>query len=200
MSNMKILNDKTIRQALIAKFEQSGLEAFEIMQELHVCSSEAIADVVTLREEAHCYEIKGETDKVARILEQGVHYNKAFRRITLVTTENHLAKAISIAPPYWGIILARISSNGEVVLKQVRKDKVNPEFHAVSALFTLWKDEIISLLDNPLPRHKRSNYGDLAKMAAENKRSLEVSRNVAHTLCNRHRLLIANDYKFLTYR
>lgn len=196
---MKTLNDQAIRQALIAKFEQSGLAAFEIMQELHVCGSSAIADVVTLREEAHCYEIKGETDKVARILEQGIHYNKAFRRITLVTTENHLAKAISIAPPYWGIMLARISSNGDVVLRQVRKDKINPEFEPSIALYALWKDELLQLIESPKPKDMRRNRADLSAMIAENNKKLEISKRIAAILGCRHKLQIANDYKYVTY-
>ena len=196
---MKKLNDAVIRQTLIRHFESRGLEPFEIMQELHVCGSQAIADVVTLRDESHCYEIKGETDKVQRILAQGTHYNKAFRRITLVITENHLNKAQQLAPPWWGIMLAKQSKQCDVVITSVRKDKVNPEFDSIWALYTLWKDELLQLLDNPMPKDKRRNMTDIATMIAENNKKLDVSKQVAAILCYRHKLKMANDYKFVTY-
>ncbi|MBF6059020.1 sce7726 family protein [Thiomicrorhabdus heinhorstiae] len=196
---MEKLNDLKIRQALLHRFARQGLDDYEVMQELHVCSSHAIADVVTLRDESHCYEIKGETDKVTRILEQGYHYNKAFRRITLVTTENHLSKALEITPIFWGVMLARITQKGEVLITSVRKDKVNPEFDPEIALYTLWKDELLQLLDNPMPKDKRKNCVDLSKMIAENNKKLEVSRKVAATLGYRHKLKIANGYKYVAY-
>ncbi len=175
---MAKLNDEKIRQALLQRLIKQGLDKHEVIQELHVCSSQAIADIVTLRDESHCYEIKGETDKITRILKQGKHYNKAFRRITLVTTENHLSTALEIAPPFWGIMLARTTQKGEVLITGVRKDKVNPEFDPEIALYTLWKDELLQLLDNPMPKDKRKNFVDLSKMIAENNKKLEVSRKV----------------------
>ncbi|WEJ61668.1 sce7726 family protein [Thiomicrorhabdus lithotrophica] len=196
---MERLNDAVIRQYLIQRFESGGLEPFEIMQELHVCGSQAIADVVTLRDESHCYEIKGETDKVQRILAQGAHYNKAFRRITLVTTANHLNKALQLAPPWWGIMLAKQSKQCGVVITSVRKDKVNPEFDSIWALYTLWKDELLQLLENPMPKDKRRNMTDIATMIAENNKKLEVSKQVAVMLSYRHKLKMASDYKFVTY-
>jgi hypothetical protein len=196
---MERLNDAQIRKSLLKRFSSQGLEAFEIMQELHVCGSQAIADVVTLRDESHCYEIKGATDKVTRIIGQGEHYNKAFRRITLVTTENHLEKALKLAPEWWGVMLARTTKCGKVLITQVRKDKINPEFDPEIALYTLWKDELLQLLANPLPKDKRRNCTDLSKMIAENNKKLEVSRKVAAILGYRHKMQIANDYKFVTY-
>lgn len=196
---MKTLNDQTIRQALIAKFEQSGLAAFEIMQELHVCNSFAIADVVTLRDESHCYEIKGETDKVTRILEQGEHYNKAFRRITLVTTQNHLEKALALSNPWWGIMLAKLDSRGRITITRVRKEKVNPEFDPVFALCSLWKDELLQLIESPKPKDMRRNRFDLSTMIAEKNKKHEVSKRVTAILGYRHKLQMANDYKFVTY-
>lgn len=196
---MKTLNDQSIRQALVAKFEQSGLAAFEIMQELHVCGSLAIADVVTLRDETHCYEIKGETDKVTRILEQGEHYNKAFRRITLVTTQNHLEKALSLSNPWWGIMLAKLDSQGRVTITRVRKERVNPEFDPAIALYALWKDELLQLLESPKPKDMRRNRADLSTMIAENNKKLEISKRIAAILGYRHKLQMANDYKYVTY-
>src|SRR5271154_2323807 len=100
------LNDATIREALLRKLERQKSRPRAVLQELHVHNGKAIADVVTLHSEAHCYEIKGETDRIERITGQGVYYNAVFRRITLVTTECNLRQARKLAPKFWGIMVA----------------------------------------------------------------------------------------------
>jgi len=84
------MNDTTIREALLRKLWRQKSRPRAVLQELHVHSGKAIADIVTLHSEAHCYEIKGATDRIERITAQGVYYNATFRRITLVTTECNL--------------------------------------------------------------------------------------------------------------
>src|SRR5881394_2591813 len=100
------LNDASIREALLRKLERQKRPPRAGLQELHVHNGKAIADVVTLHSEAHCYEIKGAADRIERIMVQGAYYNAAFRRITLVTTECNLKQALRLAPRFWGIMLA----------------------------------------------------------------------------------------------
>jgi len=107
------LNDASIRKALLLKLERQRIRPRAVLQELHVHNGKAIADVVTLHSEAHCYEIKGATDRIERITAQGVYYNVAFRRITLVTTECNLRQALRLAPRFWGILVA--TADGEAV-------------------------------------------------------------------------------------
>src|SRR5260221_7203730 len=100
------LNDSSIRAALLRKLARQRVRPRAIIEELNVHNGRAIADVVTLHAEAHCYEIKGATDRIERITMQGTYYNAAFRRITLVTTECHLRRARKLAPWFWGIMVA----------------------------------------------------------------------------------------------
>ena len=58
------LNDARIREALMRKLEQQKKRPRAVLQELHVHNGKAIADIVTLHSEAHCYEIKGATDHI----------------------------------------------------------------------------------------------------------------------------------------
>ena len=90
------LNDTNIREALLRKLGRQTRRPRAVLQELHVHNGRAIADVVTLHSEAHCYEIKGATDRIARITVQGKYYNAVFRRITLVTTECNLRRALKL--------------------------------------------------------------------------------------------------------
>src|ERR1039457_6997401 len=135
------LNDARIREALLRKLTQQKTRPRAVLQELHVHNGKAIADVVTLHLEAHCYEIKGATDRIDRITVQGVFYNAAFRRITLVTTECNLRRALRLAPRFWGIMVA-IADRESVRFRHVRPARLNPNFEKQSAAMTLWKSEM----------------------------------------------------------
>ena len=195
---MERLNDKHIRTALISYFENKGFRQFEIMQELHVVQSRAIADVVTLKNESHCYEIKGDGDKIERIIEQGQFFEKSFRKVTVVTTNKHLKKAVQIAPIFWGIMVARKNSQGLVRIASIRKAKINPFFEKNAALQTLWKSELINLSPIKSKSLERQTRKTLIQMLAENKKKIEISRQIAAMLGERHKRQIANDYEFLT--
>ncbi len=103
---MMDLNDARIREALLRKLARQKARPRAVLEEVHVHNGSAIADIVTLHSEAHCYEIKGATDRIERIAVQGTYYNAAFRRITLVTTECKLQRALKLVPPFWGIMVA----------------------------------------------------------------------------------------------
>jgi hypothetical protein len=176
------LNDFEIRTALVQKLETQTIKPRAIVEELRVYNGNAIADVVALYNEAHCYEIKGEDDKVERVLVQGKFYNSSFRKITLVTTENHLEKSQSICPDYWGIIVA-FSSRNIVKFRHVRGAKINPEFSKELALLTLWKSEMLSILEEP--KHQRKPRDVLAQLISSNKKKAELSSHICDLLIAR---------------
>ncbi|MGH9693511.1 MAG: sce7726 family protein [Bryobacteraceae bacterium] len=97
------MNDALIREALLRKLARRKTRPRAVIEELHVHNGKAIADIVTLHSEAHCYEIKGSTDRIERIAVQGTYYNAAFRRITLVTTSCKLRRALKLVPPFWAL-------------------------------------------------------------------------------------------------
>ncbi|MEW3927462.1 sce7726 family protein [Pseudomonas aeruginosa] len=70
-----------------------------VLEELTIDNGNAIADVVACYREMHCYEIKGETDNVRRILSQSEFYSRSFPKLTLVTTENHVRWAMEKSLP-----------------------------------------------------------------------------------------------------
>ena len=141
-----MLNDKELREALIQWLYRKSVKPKKIVEELSVNNGFAIADVVAIYKEMHCFEIKGDNDKIERILKQGMSYNLSFRKITLVTTLRHRDKAVSISPPFWGIIIAR-EINGIIKFNYERKCKENKNFSPVVALATLWKSEMLEILD-----------------------------------------------------
>jgi len=176
------LNDATIREALLRKLERQKSRPRAVLQELHVHDGKAIADVVTLHSEAHCYEIKGATDRIERIAIQGVYYNAAFRRITLVTTECNLGRALKLAPRFWGITVA-IADGETVRFRHVRAARLNPNFEKQSAAMTLWKSEMLELVSESGAERKPRRL--LAKLIAETRRELELSMTICDVLIGR---------------
>jgi len=177
------LNDACIREALLRKLARQKSRPRAVLQELHVHNGKAIADVVTLHSEAHCYEIKGATDRIERIKAQGVYYNAAFRRITLVTTECNLWRARRLAPRFWGIIVATAEDEA-VRFRHVRAARLNPNFEKQSATMTLWKSEMLELVSEPGAERKPRRL--LAQLIAETRRELELSKTICDLLMGRH--------------
>jgi hypothetical protein len=175
------LNDARIREALLRKLAKQKARPRAILEELHVHNGRAIADVVTLHAEAHCYEIKGATDRIERIVAQGSYYNSAFRRITLVTTECNLKRARKLAPWFWGIIVA--VDDGEVRFRHVRPARLNPNFEKQSAAMTLWKSEMLELVSDAGAERKPRKH--LAELIAQTRRDLQLSMSICELLITR---------------
>lgn len=179
---MKHLNDAAIREALLRKLVQQKSRPRAVLQELHVHNGKAIADVVTLHSEAHCYEIKGATDRIERIVAQGYYYNAAFRRITLVTTDCKLRRALKLAPSFWGIMVA-VEVGDTIRFRHVRAACRNPQFQKQSAAMTLWKSEMLELV--PEIGTERMPRRQLAQLIAETRRELELSMSICDQLISR---------------
>jgi hypothetical protein len=176
------LNDATIREALLRKLERQKSRPRAVLQELHVHNGKAIADVVSLHSEAHCYEIKGANDRIERISVQGVYYNSAFRRITLVTTQCSLRRALKLVPRFWGIMVA-IADGEAVRFRHVRAARLNPNFEKQSATMTLWKSEMLELV--PESATERMPRRLLAQLIAETRRELQLSMSICDQLFSR---------------
>lgn len=158
-----ILKDRDIRQA----FQQYHTKRFPtcaLLQELRVLNGIAVADIVSVGQKLHCYEIKSDTDQLDRALKQSKSYDLSFNKITLITTQYHLRRALKILPAYWGIISVEIGPN--VPVRYIRAAKPSPLFSTQQALKLLWKDE---LLDCVMEREhnnsfKKLNRADLIKL------------------------------------
>lgn len=138
---MSILNDQDIRKALIGFLTNKQPKPKKVLEELRVHNSNAIADVVTIHQSLHCYEIKGDNDSINRALQQAIYYNKSFPKITLVTTKKYEKLALKKLPHFWGIIICKHTSNS-IVLSYLRKATNNPLIEKKSALLSLWKSEL----------------------------------------------------------
>lgn len=179
------LNDKEIREALINYISRLSHKPSRIVEELHIHRGNAIADVVALHKEPHCYEIKGENDNINRLKRQGFYYDQAFRKITLVTTKIKLKKALEECPKYWGIIVAECIE-GTVKLKPYRKAGNSSFYNKEIALQTLWKDEMLSMISKcNLDISTKLNKMHLAKDIAMKTTVKDVQETISQTLTKR---------------
>lgn len=170
-----MLRDKEIRSALVDHLMKRSPKPARVIEELTIDNGNAIADVVACYREMHCYEIKGETDNVRRILLQSEFYSRSFPKLTLVTTENHVRWAMDKIPSYWGIILATPVKD-RTILRYVRKAGTNPKFSKKDALLMLWKAELTAIaIAHPEVIFKKSFNRD----AIAEQISYELSRDDA---------------------
>lgn len=179
------LNDADIRPSLIDFLSSKSKKPRCILQELHVHRGNAIADVVTIHSEAHCYEIKGDKDKIDRLARQGDYYNKVFSKITLVTTERKLQEALEKTPTFWGIVVS-YEVRGTIKFKHVRKTSSNPFFDKELALATLWKSELTNVneeLNLDIP--EKTNKRDFALELSERMNKIQTNRWIAESLVSR---------------
>lgn len=180
--NQMTIYDPDIRKSLLSKLESLPTKPRAIIEELRVHNGNAIADVVALYREAHCYEIKGCADKIERVLTQGSFYNAAFRKITLVTTMRHLDKALEITHSHWGIMVAD-RQDERINIRSIRPARNNPGFDKELASLTLWKSEMLSLLDQDQLKKKPRAF--LAHLLAESKKKTQLSTEICDKLIGR---------------
>lgn len=178
------LTDKEIRQALISHLRGLSLTPRAVLEEVRVHNGNAIADVVAIHQEPHCYEIKGETDAIRRIVRQGVFYDLAFQRITLVTTTNHLSSAERLCPQHWGIIVADRKAD-KTRLRYLRRAALSKRFNKQAALLTLWKRELVALCDGNLNKVEKISRHSLTTILADQLAPSDVSRMIGEMLISR---------------
>ncbi|BDF95065.1 sce7726 family protein [Pseudoalteromonas sp. KAN5] len=151
-----MLNDKKIRTELIDRLNSSSKRPVRVVEEMAVKRGIAIADVVVAYKRPHCFEIKSDVDSLSRLINQSKIFSEVFPKVTLVTTDKHLQKAIKIVPAWWGIIVASSYEAEKVKLKYYRKSRFNPSDTTNNLLSILWNDELKSILNEIKEPYKKS--------------------------------------------
>lgn len=119
-----------------------------IIDEFDVCRGVSRVDIAVINDKLHGYEIKSEQDTLERLPMQIESYNKVFDKMTVVVSEKHLKKVNELVPEWWGIYCIISKANNKLVLKKVRKSKVNKNVQLLEVVQLLWKDELIDILNN----------------------------------------------------
>jgi len=148
-------NDKIIRAALRAVLEEDVKKInlndnnhSKIFEEFGIRHGLARIDIAVINGIMHGYEIKSDRDTLKRLSEQMNEYNGVFDKITLVVGKCHLYNAINIIPDWWGIVIAKIDINKNVVFHTIREADYNPEQKGVSIARLLWREEALKILED----------------------------------------------------
>lgn len=148
-------NDKIIRAALLAVLEKdikkinlNDNHHSKIFEEFSISHGLARIDIAVINDILHGYEIKSDRDTLKRLSEQMNEYNDVFDKITLVVGKCHLYNAINIIPDWWGIVIAKIDINRNVVFHIIREADYNPEQKGVPIARLLWREEALRILES----------------------------------------------------
>lgn len=161
----KMLNDKEIRKDFINFLDRKNPKPEKIIEEFRLHGGNVIADVIAIYDTPHVFEIKGDNDKIDRVVDQAFYYNLSAPRLSLVTTEKHLDKAIQILPNFWGILVAK--SGNPTTFSYCRGAKTNPLFRKELSLLSLWKEELEALArKNTINIDKKANRRKMAEIIA----------------------------------
>ena len=117
-----------------------------IVDELSLCQGDARIDVAVVNGAINGYEIKSESDTLARLPLQSEFYNKVFDTVTILTASKYLEGIKDIVPEWWGITQAEKEDDGVVHFFVIREPRQNENVDALALAQLLWRDEVISIL------------------------------------------------------
>jgi len=139
------MREAQIKRALAHHLTQAGAfgNITHYLEEVALSNGQVRADFVDVAE-MHCYEIKSDGDTLNRLLGQGSRYARVFDRVTLVTTERQLKKALPMLPLWWGVMLVPDVEGG--VMTPFRPALTNTKQEPEVLATLLKRDEALDLL------------------------------------------------------
>ena len=140
--------DIDIRKVLVRSLveEYSNDPDTRIVQEMGLCQGNARIDIAVINGAIHGYEIKSERDTLKRLGNQLEIYNKTLDFVNLIASKNHIDKAKKMIPAWWGLSEVH-SQNHKIIIREVRKGKINPNLDPNAIVQLLWRDEALEVLE-----------------------------------------------------
>lgn len=142
--------DYDIRCALIKSF--SNIPSYYstdtiAINEFDVCGGSSRVDIAVVNGQLHGYEIKSERDNLERLSSQIDNYNLIFDTMTIVVSKRHIEKVASMVPQWWGIQYVTGKAD-KLKIHTKRKARLNKSVDSFFVAQLLWRDELLSILDN----------------------------------------------------
>jgi hypothetical protein len=178
-----ITRDRDIRDVLIRDLQNIFPDPTEdlILQEFG-CKTVRI-DVAVINGALHGFEIKSDSDSLARLPLQAKEYSKIFDFMTLVCGPKLFRGASLIIPEWWGLQLARLE-NANVSVVPIREPRKNPSQCNQALARMLWKKEALRCL------RQNGHKGVTSKDPAEEVWAAAATLLPTRTLANEARLAI----------
>jgi hypothetical protein len=116
-----------------------------VVDELGIMEGKYRIDVAVMNGRLHGYEIKSAADNLERLPNQQDCYSKLFDHMTLVADERHVAEAVRIIPPWWGLIAVSMR-DGRPYLNEIWPSRLNLKVDKLVVCQLLWREEALEIL------------------------------------------------------
>ncbi len=117
-----------------------------LLDELGIRQGQVRVDVAAVNGDLYGYEIKAAADTLKRLENQIKSYSLVLDFAAVVVASNHLKAARGLLPRWWGIYEAK-PNKGEMLLKQRRRPRRNPELDVRALAELLWHRDTLEMLE-----------------------------------------------------
>ena len=140
-----VTRDSDIRSVLMHELGKRFSDpAHDLILQEFGCNTARI-DVAVVNGSLHGFEIKSDSDSLARLVGQVEQYGRVFDFVTLICGRRLFSAARELVPKWWGLRVARFENRG-VILEKVRSPKQNKSQDKAALARMLWKDEALRCL------------------------------------------------------
>ena len=165
--------DKDVRQAVKIKVLKDHINdpSTLVIDELGLDYGRNRVDIAVINGEIHGYELKSDSDTLARLPKQAECYSLVMDKVTLVVGEKHSREAIALIPEWWGVKVAVMGARGGVKLITERYNKKNKNIDPFELLKLIWKEEAVDLLSTKMEinwKIKKLKKKDIYKLVVDN--------------------------------
>ena len=113
-----------------------------VIDELTLQRKDGRVDVAVVDSHLRGYEIKSESDKLARLARQVKIYGRVLDYLSVVVDDRHLDHAVKAVPEFWGVYVWY----PDIGVGAIREPKQNADVQKLSLAQLLWRDNALSLL------------------------------------------------------
>jgi hypothetical protein len=141
------MREAQIRAQLVSRLHQRhGADPTTVIrQELGLCAGSRRVDLAVINGELSGFEIKSDQDTLARLSGQAEVYGRVLDRVSIVTTDKYLHRAVQLLPRWWGVLRAA-ETGSAVELVEVRAPVRNNDQEPFALAQLLWRDEALAEL------------------------------------------------------
>lgn len=158
-----------------------------VLEELGLEHGACRVDIAVINGSIHGYELKSDSDTLARLPQQVEIYSRALDKATLVVGERHLGAAQVLLPNWWGIKVTCTGARGAVHVETERAAFLNPAVSPFHVAHLLWRNEAIEILETlQVPKKElRGSRAQLYALLARLLRPVELRAQVREALKRR---------------
>lgn len=191
LSKGSIVRDRDVRQALHRKvLKEHHRDANTlVLNELGLRHGACRVDIAVVNGSLHGYEIKSDSDTLARLASQVSIYSLVLDYATLVVGEAHAQSAKPMVPDWWGVTVVTAGPRGGITFCTEQTNTLNPDIDKLALAELLWRPEAVEILQGrgADPKLLKKPRGVLYKHLAETVELQELRDLIRQRLKERQR-------------